>query len=401
MTTTGKNLVTGLDAKPVTLTATITKGGYSDTKQFELVCKTPYYGYLLAYFIGNTAAQQQNFLALSPDCDSWTWLNGNVKIMNIDIGEKAARDHFIIKHPYEDTYFMLATDLDSNKSSVTNWRTVYGYPTTFTNTWGNKAIFVWKSTDLINWSLASQTNFSGDDSIYTLTKGWGNSWAPEAIWVEDHVNGDGTTGAFMMFWSSSPQSATTPTTQTGYTDRNRIVCAFTKDFSPGSFTQPQELFWIANTTADQIIDATIEWDPSVQRWHMWFRRGSNSTAHIERVTSVGTSIPSSTSGWTNRITLPSPMGDNATYEGPDTNKLIGKQEWRMIADRFVSPEAFNMFKTTNFTSWTIMTASQTNINVNPIPMGSGGRVRHGAIITIPRERYEALEKMASAGSWKY
>jgi hypothetical protein len=34
-------------------------------------------------------------------------------------------------------------------------------------------------------------------------------------------------------------------------------------------------------------------------------------------------------------------------------------------------------------------------------MGSGGRVRHGAIIRITRERYEELEKKAAAGSWVY
>jgi hypothetical protein len=401
MSVSGKNLVES-GQKAVTLTATISKGAASATKTFNLTCKPPLYGYLLAYFIGNTASQQQNFLALSPDCNNWTWLNGNVKILNITEGERAARDHFIIKDPKQEMYYMLATDLDSNKSSQTNWRTTFGYPTSFTNTWGNKAIFVWKSPDLINWSMASHTNFSGQDSIYPFTRGWGNSWAPEAIWVEDHDNGDGTVGAFMMFWSSSPQALTNPT-YSGYTDRNRIVCSFTKDFSPGSYTNPQILYSISDTVADQIIDACIEWDPAAQRWQMYFRRGANATAHIERVTSVGTSIPSSTAGWTNRIAVPGTMGTTtgSGYEGPDMNKMIGKQEWRMIVDHFSGTQAFHMFSTTNFNNFTQIPTNQTNIGANPIPMGSGGRVRHGAIIRISRERYAELEKRAAAGSWVY
>jgi hypothetical protein len=342
---------------------------------------------------------------LSPDCKNFTWLNGNVKILEITEGEKAARDHFIIKHPDQEMYYMLATDLDSNKSSVTNWRTVYGYPSTFTNTWGNKAIFVWKSPDLINWTMASHTDFSSPSSTFTYTRNSGNAWAPEAIWVDDHDNGDGTTGAFMMFWSSAPGTGGTGATDgTSTTYGNRIVCSFTKDFSQGSFSQTQELFSIGLGSSNQLIDACIVWDPYVERWHMYYRRGTNAQAHTERVTSVGKSVPSKTSEWTNMIvSIPGQVigTSNLGFEGPDFNKMIGKQEWRMIIDKFTSPESFRMYTTTDFLNFREITSVETNIGANPIPMGSGGRVRHGAIIPITRERYEALEKMAPAGSWVY
>jgi len=395
MTADGKNLVT-FGAKPVTLTATIARGGASATRTFALTCKPPVYGYLLAYFIGNAGPQQQNFLALSRDGLNFTWLNNNTKIMTIAEGEQCARDHFIIKDPNREMYYMLATDLNAHKASEGKLASL-GYPSGF-NTWGNKAIFVWKSPDLINWSLTSHTNFAGLDSPYAFTRGWANAWAPEAIWVSDHANADGTTGAFMMFWSASPQNGTAG--YNGNTDRNRIVCSFTKDFSQGSFTNPQELYRISDEYDDQIIDACIEWDPSVRRWQMYFRRGARN-AHIERVTSVGEAIPSSTSGWTNRATdLPGTLFASASYyEGPDMNKVIGKQEWRMIADHFAAPEAFAIFKTTDFTNFTEIKSPETNIGMSLSGIGSGGRVRHGYIIRISRERYDELARRALAGSW--
>jgi len=404
MTASGKNLVSNLDVKPVTLTATITKGVHSLTKEFELVCKTPYYGYLLSYFIGNAAAQQQFFLATSPDSNQWTWLNNNTKVIDLTgIGEAAARDPFIIKHPYEQMYYMLATDLNSSKSSISGWRALYGYPTTFSNTWGNKAILVYESANLIDWTLTSRTDFRDNPTLYPYTNNFGNAWAPEAIWVEDHNNGDGTTGAFMMFWSGSVDP-----NRTGYTDYNHAICAFTKDFK--TFTNPQALYniaqpsqWIAanltNATImdQQLIDGTIVWDPFISRWHFYFRLGRNSLSRTERVTSVGTKIPSSTAEWTDRTRIINQAG----WEGGCFHKMIGIQEWRMIIDGFgTSPNRFAMYRTTDFVTHTEIPAAQTNINANPLP-GAGGRVRHGTIIPIPRDRYEELIQKAPAGSWRF
>ena len=405
MSADGKNLVTGIDKKPVTLTATVSKGAFSETKTFELICKTPYYGYLLSYFIGNAGAQQQFFLATSPDSDQWTWLNNNTRMINLTgIGEAAARDPFIIKHPHTDKYYMLATDLNSNKSSeVTGWRTAYGYPSTFNNTWGNKAILAYESTDLINWTLSSRTDFtdSGHPENY-YTRLFSNSWAPEAIWVEDHDNGDGTTGAFMMFWSGSVDN-----NRSGNTDFNHAVAAFTKDFSQGSFSPPQALYNIvaradmtgtptATQSNQQLIDGTIVWDPFAAngegRWHMYFRLGPNSLSRTERVTSVSTKIPSTTAEWTNRTRII----DQAGWEGACFHKMIGQNEWRMIIDGFGSPSRFAMFRTYDFVTHTEIT-SQSNIGMG-LP-GAGGRVRHGTIIPIPRDRYEELVTMAPAGSW--
>ena len=91
--------------------------------------------------------------------------------------------------------------------------------------------------------------------------------------------------------------------------------------------------------------------------------------------------------------------DQAGWEGACFHKMIGRQDWRMIIDGFGASNRFAMFQTYDFITHTEVPSSQTNIGMS-LP-GAGGRVRHGTIIPIPRDRYEELITMAPAGSWTF
>lgn len=71
---------------------------------------------------------------------SYSALNKDQPIAVPTLGTKGARDPYIIAAPDKSKYWILATDL---KISTTNWDAA-------TRT-GSRSIFVWESTDLVNW----------------------------------------------------------------------------------------------------------------------------------------------------------------------------------------------------------------------------------------------------------
>src|SRR6476620_3725425 len=102
-------------------------------------------GYAFAYFTGEGSADgEQVYMAGSRGNDPLHWdeLGGGRPVLTSSEGEQGVRDPFIMRSPEGDRFYLIATDLKiyGNGDWDRSQRT------------GSRAIEVWESTDLVNWS---------------------------------------------------------------------------------------------------------------------------------------------------------------------------------------------------------------------------------------------------------
>ncbi|WP_062051425.1 family 43 glycosylhydrolase [Bacillus sp. JCM 19034] len=104
--------------------------------------------------------------------------------------EASAHDPSIIK--VDDKYYAFGTHIDAAKSSdLINWENfTNGYTTPNNTLFGD-----------LSENLAGSFAWAGEDDSDSL--GGFAVWAPEVIWNEHYVHEDGTTGAYMMYYSAS------------------------------------------------------------------------------------------------------------------------------------------------------------------------------------------------------
>ena len=178
-----------------------------------------YTGYLFAHFIGEQKDGEQIYFALSRDGLHWQDLNKGKPVLRSEIGEKGARDPFLIRSPWEGgdgkgKYYLIATDLRIEAGK--GWeRAQYA---------GSRDILVWESEDLVKWEGPTAHTIGVD--------GAGCVWAPEAIYDEDK-------DAILVFWASMVEK------------KQRIYAAYTKDFK--QFTEP----FLFLEKENHVIDSTI------------------------------------------------------------------------------------------------------------------------------------------------
>ncbi|KAF4552178.1 Hypothetical protein D9617_11g010270 [Elsinoe fawcettii] len=181
-------------------------------------------GYLAAAFLGNVPSVF--FHVAAPDSPStFRRLNGGEPSLVPTQGTKGARDPFVMFSQDRSKLYVLATDLDIGK---TNWNAA--------QTNGSRSIFVWESTDGVNWSQ--------DRLVELMPPTAGYVWAPSAIW---DVNRE----AYAVFWSSRTYQADDPA-HLGPSQGPFIFYSHTNDFV--SFTTPAR--WepeITTTYIDQDI----------------------------------------------------------------------------------------------------------------------------------------------------
>lgn len=188
----------GKGDKAVALTATTVKNGKAYTKKFVVKVKEApeksykqmdedgdFKGYLYASFIEPplSTAGQQVYFALSDDGRNWIDLNHNKPVLESTMGTKATRDHYILRSPEGDRFYLIATDLDC---------TAYNGDWGHHSNQGSKSIMVWESDDLVNWSDQRMVPVADLDG----TTNTGCVWAPEAIYDE-------LTGEYIMYWSGT------------------------------------------------------------------------------------------------------------------------------------------------------------------------------------------------------
>ncbi|KAK4103241.1 glycoside hydrolase family 43 protein [Parathielavia hyrcaniae] len=180
-------------------------------------------GYLGVFFLG---AEPYVYFYLSNGNDplSFKALNRGSPIIRPTKGTGGVRDPTIIPGGGCEAgkkWYIIGTDLDIGKMAQ---RT------------GSRGIFVWESTDLINW---------GNERLVVVEEATaGMVWAPEAIW-------DPAKGRYLVHWASKFYATSDPG-HTGSPSNIRIRYTYTSDFK--TFTAPQTLI---DKPPTNIIDLTF------------------------------------------------------------------------------------------------------------------------------------------------
>ena len=347
----------------LTLTATIkASNGYSETKGFNVrVRDYEFYGYLCAYFTGNSVSEQQVRFAVGTDGRNFTAINSNAPvILSASIADtKCIRDPFV-RRGADGQFYMSLTDMDAS-----------------TNAWdSNRGIILLKSSDLINWShsrINMRVRYEQEDA------NWGtilSAWAPEVVY-DRHAD------KYMVTWSSFRSAAL---------EDHIIYWAYANSDFTNLEGLPVQLIDHStlprsngsNRTAEgNTIDGNIAW---VNGTYYLFYKNERANApavpnnrRIARASSPTLTGPYSSSTASDNIF----SADNQNQEGCQSYRLFGTDNYVVVYDRYnQSTPTWGYWVSNNgFTSW--QTSNQ-SLTVN------GFFPRHGHIMPITRAEYDRL-----------
>ncbi|MCR2804242.1 family 43 glycosylhydrolase [Paenibacillus soyae] len=252
-----------------------------------------YTGYLMVHFIGEQPDGEQVYFSYSENGLHWKDLNGGLPVLRSELGEKGARDPFLIRSPKEDKFYLIATDL--RIASGKGWGAAVEA--------GSRDIIVWESADLVRWSEPRAVTIG--------VPGAGCVWAPEAVYDE-------AADEFLVFWASATQG---PDEQER---KHKIYSSRTKDFR--SFT-PADIYIERDS---HIIDTTI-----IAHNGAYYRFSKDETTK-NIVVEKGASLDKSSFVPLRVPALESLFG----VEGPQIYKLNGREEWCLIVDRFAEGKGY-------------------------------------------------------------
>ncbi|GIE85252.1 family 43 glycosylhydrolase [Actinoplanes regularis] len=344
----------GAGATTVTLTATVTRGSGSATRDFtakvpELPAQEPFKGYLFSYFTGegySNGEQVYNALSSGNDPLSWREINDGQPVLTSTLGTQGLRDPFIIRSPEGDKFYQIATDLK-----------IYG-----NGDWdgsqrrGSKSIMVWESTDLVNWTDQRLVKVSPDTA--------GNTWAPEAFYDES-------LGAYVVFWASKLYDET-DTGHTG-TTYNRMMYATTRDFY--TFSEPR----VWKDPGYSVIDSTmVEHDGEYYRFTKDERNNTSSSPCSKYIIEEkSTSILDLDYDFVSEC-IGSP--ELSRGEGPLIFKSNTEEKWYLFIDEY-GGRGYVPFSTTDLDSgqWTAETGYT-------LP----SRPRHGTVLPVTQAEYDRI-----------
>jgi len=339
----------GAGAATVELTATVRKNAATATRVFtatvpELPVPKDYAGYLFSYFIGSN---EQVYFALSHGNNALNWreLNAGQPVLTSTLGDKGARDPFIIRSPEGDKFYQIATDLLINDDG--NWDA--------SQRTGSKSILVWESTDLVHWTNERLVQVSPDTA--------GNTWAPEAYW-------DDNLGAYVVFWASKIYAESDPN-HTGDT-YNKMMYATTRDFY--TFSAPQ----VWNDPGYSVIDSTvIKNNDAFYRFTKDERSSSSTPCNKFIIEEKSTELRST--DW-DHVKDCIGSGSISQGEGPLVFKSNVEEKWYLFIDEF-GGRGYVPFETTDLDSgvWTV-----------PASYSLPGNPRHGTVLPVTADEYDKL-----------
>ncbi|KJL48690.1 Glycosyl hydrolases family 43 [Microbacterium hydrocarbonoxydans] len=379
----------GADAT-VVLAVTATVGAATASKQITLTVKqaptasAEKEAYVWAFFTGEGAGAERVSLAASKGNDAlrWNTLNDGEPIFTSTQGTTGLRDPFIIRSHEGDKFYMLATDLK-----------VAGLAGGFTTAQisGSRAIEVWESTDLVNWSAQRHVEVS---SAYA-----GNTWAPEAYW-DDEI------GRYVVFWASNLYPTTDVASRTAVT-YNRMIYVTTDDFV--TFSEPQIWSDVKRGTGLGLIDSTVaEHDGTYYRFT---KDEASMTIREEKSTDLLATISGTlpgTSGaadeWTlvqEKIATGLPNGEpGGTYssgEGPSIFPSnpgdVNGFDWYLFIDQpnyHGGPNHYIPFGSTDITNGASWQPLGSILRENLPQNSDGGKPRHGTVIPVTRAEYQTV-----------
>ncbi len=327
--------------------------------------------YLMSYFKDDTTNGQAVRFAVSENGKKFTPLNNNNQVINQTLGRLACRDPYLF-YGQDGYYYIVATDMDCNISKGSTWG----------DWWNNtNSIIFWRSKDLVNWT---------DETVISIASmfsdNWvGRAWAPQVIWDANHTNGDGTTGAYMVYLGVAHDGIPDAATYNSkwHTDMTYIYTTDLLDIS--KYETPQALFSEPITVDGRHrIDGDIYYDGS--QYIMYYSDYGDSGTLDETYT-------------------------NKTYYATSAN-INGPYVSVLDDAHLVYSKRMEGFTTYTLSDGTLMAFGDCNNDSEPTtnlfkfksgPMskvesvtdlgnidGKGSRVRHGSIISITQKEYDYL-----------
>ncbi|KAB8289577.1 glycoside hydrolase family 43 protein [Bifidobacterium avesanii] len=359
--------------------------------------REPYEAYLWVYFTGEGLGGERLSLAVSRGNTALDWitLNHGRPLFESRLGTRGLRDPFILRsHPDdpnvpdgETRFWMIATDLN-----------VHDLPGRFHEAQirGSRYVEIWESDDLVHWSdqrhVKVNTNLAG------------NTWAPEAHWIDE-------LGAYAVYWSSnlydSPSDGPDARPDATY---NRLMVATTADFR--TFGEPQ--VWVdvrrdPDGSGFGTIDATVTKHAGV--YYRFVKDEATMTIREERSTRFMATVEGSYPGaegpadaWTlvgDKIGDGSPNGYGGVFDGGEGPSIFPANPgdetgfaWYLFIDQpryHHGPNHYVPFATRDIADprgWRcvgdLMPESRMPTNAD------GGRPRHGTVIPITAAERDRL-----------
>lgn len=296
-------------------------------------------GFLFAHFTGEHKTGEQVYFSISRDGLNWNDLNDGKPVLISEIGEKGARDPFIVRDPHSNKCYLIATDLCIEAGK--GWGVAQ-----FS---GSRNLLVWESDNLTEWS--------GPWMCEVGVEGAGCVWAPEAVYVEERK-------CFFVFWASMVQL------QGEERPKQRIYSSYTKDFR--EFTTPT----IFMEKENHIIDSTL-----MKEGDFYYRFSKDETTK-QIIMERGRTLEKDSFKRVESQVLAGLFG----VEGPEIYHLTSG-EWCLIVDRFASDEGYLPLLSTN-----LPTGEFRQLPEEAYHMGNTKK-RHGGILEITDNEYERLEKV--------
>ena len=295
--------------------------------------------YLFVHFAGEKNADgEQVYFSVSEDGLHWHDLNGGKPVLRSDLGDCGVRDPFIVRHPVTGKYYLMATDLSI----------FYRQDWTSAEHQGSRALIVWESDNLTDWSEARRVNVGSNEA--------GCVWAPEAIWVKEK-------SAFLVFFASMVQL------ESDTVSKQRIYAVWTTDFL--SFSDP----FVYSEAENHLIDMTIVHDGM---WYFRFTKDETTKRIIvERMHNLFDSPEA-----VHCETLANLPG----MEGPECYQLPDGR-WCLIVDQFAAGLGYLPLVTDDISSgkFEVVPPDQYHFGVTP--------KRHGGVIPISQEEMLQLLKV--------
>lgn len=302
-----------------------------------------YAGYLFVHFTGEQKDGEQIYFSLSRDGLHWEDLNEGSPVLYSRIGEAGARDPFLLRSPWQEKggpkYFLIATDL----------RIEAGKGWDAANHQGSRDILVWESENLTDWT--------GPEAHTVGVEGAGCVWAPEAVYDEEKDD-------ILLFWASMVKLPGEPEA------KQRIYASHTRDFK--NFTEPV----IYLERDNHVIDTTI-----IRTAEGYYRYSKDETTKNIRV-DFGKTLESEGFREVRCQVLEELFG----VEGPEIFKFNGREEWCLMVDRFAEGKGYLPLVTDDLASGNFRILKE-----NEFHMGLTKK-RHGGILNVTQEEYEALER---------
>ena len=314
--------------KKVVLTATVTKGTASATREFtiKLAIKLPAKYYLFAYFNGNAQSQEQICFALSKDGYNYTPLNNGQPIINSsDIALKqAVRDPHILRG-VDGYFYMVVTDMRSSDG----WSS-------------NDGLVLLRSKDMVNWTHSAidfPTAWPHRFDRNTLTQ----VWAPQTIYDPEEDK-------YMVYYAI------------GENGKNYITyySYANEDFT--ELTEPKVLY---NHDGNNTIDADIVYYNGL--YHMFFKTEGQGNG-IQKATAK-----TLRGEWTPEYNYL--QQTTAAVEGSGVFRLIDSDTWILMYDCYTSG-MYEYCTSTDLTNFTYKCNSANTDIFTP---------RHGTTMTITSE----------------